>query len=151
MAALSFDALTGEQIVQSNSLATITENCVVIRALSGRSKIIISLSRLSEVKTVKVTHPNFLVISAGLGVLAAAAFSSKQGEGTGIPIALVALAFLITYVVTRKAYLLLLVGYEETPTQIGTLAEAALLAKEITSARNIHSQGIGDLGAPATS
>ena len=151
MASSGFDALTREQIVQSNSLATITENCVVIRALGGRSKTIISLSRLSEVRRIKVTHPKLLVVSAGLGVLAAAAFCSKQGDGSSIPIALVGLMFLIAYFATRRAYLIFVIGHEETRTPIGTLSEAAILTRTISSAQKKRTEEVPDLGAAATS
>ena len=150
MLSASFDALTGEQIVQSNSLATLTENCVVVRASSGLSQSIFSLSRLSEVKSVKVTHSNLLVIAAGLGVLSAAAFSSKQGDGAGTPLAVAAVIFLIAYGVTRRAYLIFVVGHEETATQLGTLSEAAILIKRITSAQKKQNEAIPDLSAPAT-
>jgi len=139
----SFEALTGEQIVASNSLATLTENCVVIRASSGRSQTIISLSRLSEVKSVNVNHRHLLVIAVGFGVLAGAAFSSKHGDGAGTPLAIAALAFLIAYFVTRRAYLIFVVGSEETESRNGTLAEAGVLTKLIASAQK-------NPGAPAT-
>jgi len=134
MANLLLEALSGEEILESNSLATVTENCVVIRGVDGRSQMLISLSSLSSVKILKVAHARLLVISSGLFILSAAAFCSKEGDGAGIPIALVGIVFVIAYLMTRKAYLAFTIGRDQTYSRPGTLAEASMLATALRSA-----------------
>ncbi len=140
MANLLLEALSGEGIVESNSLATVTETCVLIRGATGRSQTLISRSRLSDVKIVKINHPSLLVISSGLGLVSAAAFCSKQGDGAGPPTAFIALTFLIAYFVTRKAFLTFTVGLEETYSSAGTLSEAFAVMKALRSAQKAEEE-----------
>ena len=135
MANFLIDALSGEQIVESNSLATITESCVLIRGFTGRTQTLLSLSRLSDARVVKVTHPGLLVSSSALGLVSAAAFCSKQGDGAGPPLALVAAVFLIAYFVTRKAFVAFTLGREETYSKLGSISEAVALVEALRNLR----------------
>ena len=143
MANFLIDALSGEEIVESNSLATITEGCVLIRGFTGRTQTLISLSRLSDARVVKVTNPALLVSSSALGLVSAAAFCSKQGDGAGPPLAVVAVVFLIAYFVTRKAFVAFTVGREETYSKLGTLSEAAALVEALRTLRRAEDENSG--------
>ena len=83
-------ALSGERILHSNALATVTEHCIVVAAPDGHAQTVLPLVRVTQMKVVKTTHPAFLVIAAGLGLIAAAAQISADGEGAAIPAALLA-------------------------------------------------------------
>ena len=128
-------ALSGEQVLLSNSLATVATTCVVIRDPDGRSNTIISLHRIAATRTIKTSVPGFLVVASGLFLVAAAAHYSKDGGSADIPIALLGLAFVVAYLVSRRASIALEVGRETIETASGSLGEAAALVRAIKAAR----------------
>lgn len=123
MANTVLDALLGEQILESNSFGIVTRSWVLVK--SAESEIVISLSRISTVKTIKTTYPGLLVIASAALLLAAAAVSSKQGTGAALPIALLGLLFAIGYLLSRKASVKFVIGAEAIQTMEGSLREAA--------------------------
>ena len=129
------DALSDEEILYVHSLATLTRNWVIIPDAGRRSQTILPLARLSEVKAIKVSYPGLLVIASGLFVLAAAAFSSKEGSGAGVPIALVAIGSVIAYLVSHQAWVAFTVGSAVTNTMSGTHKAAEELASAVQSAQ----------------
>lgn len=130
------DALSDEEIVYSNPLATITTNWIVIPDSANRSRTILSIHRLSEVQAVTVTYPALLVIAGGLLVLAAASLSSKQGSAAAaIPIALIALVLLLAYLVSRQAWVEFTVGERISRTSGGTRPQAEELALAVERAQ----------------
>jgi hypothetical protein len=136
------DALSGERILHSNSLATVTGNCIIVRELNTRSQTVISLERLSHIKTHKTSYPGLIAIAGGLFVIAAAASISKQGGGAGLPIALLALSFLIAYFGTRRASVSFGVGSETTHSVSGSLKEAAMVVAAVQSAQALASEDV---------
>src|SRR5947209_14237952 len=96
-------ALTDDVVQKSYLMTTVTTGCVVIRNPSAASETAISLSRLSEVKTVKTSYPGLLVVASGLSVVAAAAFCSKEGDGAGVPTAVLSASFVAGYFLSRRA------------------------------------------------
>lgn len=136
MADSVLSALSGEQVLQANSLATVTANCVVFKNSALRSQSVIPLSRLSEIETIRKTHPAFLVISGGLSILAAAAFCSKQGDGAGAPSAALAFFSLAGYFGSRRASVRFLVDSETSRTDMGSIRDAAKVVRAIKAAQD---------------
>ncbi len=122
-------------MLHAHSLATLTRNWVVIPDPARRSHTILPLSRLSQVKAVKVSYPGLLAIASGLLVLAAAAFSSKEGSGAGIPIGLVGAGSVIAYVISHRAWVEFTVGSAVTKTMNGTHKAAEELEALVQSAQ----------------
>ena len=135
-------ALSDEQIIQSNSLATVTRNWVIVRNSEGRSQTIISVPRITSVKRIKTTYPSFLVIAGGLLLIAAASFFSKDGGGAGIPASVVGGLSLIGYVLSRRASVAFTAGEESTETVNGSWSEAAALLNAIEKARMSLAEGV---------
>ncbi len=133
-------ALSGEQVLHSSSLATVTENCIVIPSPEGRSQTVISTYRVTKVKTIKTTFPGLLVVSSALFIMAAAAQFSRDGGGAAIPIGVLGGLSVLGYVVTRKGAVALVVDGETTETMQGSLSEAAALVVAIRSAQAIYNQ-----------
>lgn len=128
-------ALSGEQISLSNSLATVATTCVLIRDPDGRSNTIISLHLIEGTKTIKTSVPGFLVIAAGLFLVAAAAHFSKDGGSADLPIALLGVGFVIAYLASRRASIAFFVDWDTIHTASGGLREAAALVRAIKSAK----------------
>jgi hypothetical protein len=134
MASRALDALTGEEILESNSLGTVTSQWVVVRPPESRSEIIISLSHISNVRTVRTTYPGLLVVAGAALLIAVAAAASKQGSGAALPIALFGALFLIAYWVSRKASVVFIVGTDTTHTPAAGLREAARFVAAVEKA-----------------
>ncbi len=128
-------ALPDEGIIQSNPLATVTTNFVVLRDSEVQASMIISLSDLGGIEKINTTYPGLLVISMAFFLTAAAALCSKDGHGAHLPIALLGLAFVIAYVVSRRASVAFLVGSAVIETGTGGLTEADAVIHAVKSAR----------------
>jgi hypothetical protein len=129
------DALSGEVVFYSNSLATVTRNSVVLRDAETRSQIILSLSRISHVKKITTTYPFLLVIATASLIIAAAAAASRDGGGAeaGIPFAVLGFLLLAGYFVSRRGSVSFVAGSEIVETIAGTPADAVALIAAITS------------------
>lgn len=128
-------ALSGEPVRMSSALGAVTPNFVVVRRSDTHSHIILSLARLTDLRVVNTSYPGLLVIAAAVLVLAAAAFFSKEGSGAGLPLLLIATAFLIGFVGTRRATVVLISDSERIETLSGTPAEASAFARAVHAAR----------------
>jgi hypothetical protein len=131
------DALSGEVVFYSNSLATVTRNSVVLRDAEARSQTILSLSRITQVKKITTTYPFLLVIATASLVIAAAAASSREGGGAGIPFAVLGILLLAGYFLSRRGSVLFVAGSEILETVAGTPAEAAALIAAIASVQTV--------------
>lgn len=127
------EALSGEAIIYSNSLATITRNCILLRYREARTEVVLPLSELRQVRKVTITYPFLLVIATASFVIAAAALSSRDGGGAGIPFGVLGVALLAGYVLSRRATVLFIAGSELFETVEGSLTEAAELVAVIAS------------------
>jgi hypothetical protein len=78
-------AIADEQVLQSNSLVSVTSDFIVIRNSAPQFWTIIPLCRLSRIELIKSPYLGLLATSIGLFVMVAAAFSSKEGDGAGAP------------------------------------------------------------------
>src|SRR3954471_23388201 len=136
MANTIIGALTDDAAQKNYLMTTVTTGCVVIRNPSAASETAISLSRLSEIQTVKTSYPGLLVIASGLSVIAAAAFCSKQGDGAGLPTAVLSATFVAGYVLSRKMALKFIVDSESTQTTFGSPRAANHLKKAVETARD---------------
>ncbi|MFL6415365.1 MAG: hypothetical protein ACJ74Y_06815 [Bryobacteraceae bacterium] len=129
------DALADNASQKSYLMTTVTTGCVVVRNPSAESETAISLSRVSEIKTVKASYPGLLVIASGLSVVAAAAFCSKEGDGAGFPTAFLGASFVAGYFLSRKAALKFIVDCEVTQTPFGSPRAARNLRAAVQTAR----------------
>jgi hypothetical protein len=136
MANTIIGALTDDTAQQSYLMTTVTTGCVVIRNPSASSETAISLSRLSDVETIKTSYPGLLVVASGLSLVAAAAFCSKEGDGAGFPTAVLGASFVAGYFLSRKAALKFIVDSESTQTAFGSPRTAGQLKKAVQAARN---------------
>jgi hypothetical protein len=128
-------ALLGEKIVHSSSVATVTTNCIVVKAFLGRHTYVLSLCRLGRIKKVTTTYPGLLVISLGLEVVSAGDYCSPHCEKAYAVLGVVGLAFLAAYFWTRRASLLFLCESEPILTAQGRLREVAALISALQRTR----------------
>lgn len=128
-------ALSSDEILQSRLSVVLTADYVVVTNRQNGSHIVISLERLSEIKTIKTTYPGLLVIASGAFLIAAAAFCSKHGDGAALPSALIGLAFIVAYLCSRRAAISFVVDGESTATASGGLRDAAALVRAVETAR----------------
>jgi len=134
MANTIISALADGVAQKSYLMTTVTTGCVVVRNPSASLETAISLSRLSDIQTVKSSHPALMVIASGLSVVAAAAFCSKEGDGAGFPTAFLSASFVAGYLFSRKAALKFIVDSEITQTTFGSPRAASNLKKAVQTA-----------------
>jgi hypothetical protein len=134
MANTIIGALAEDAAQKSYLMTTVTSGCVVVRDPSAGSETAISLSRLSEVETIKTSHPGLLVIASGLSVIAAAAFCSKEGDGAGIPTSVLSAIFVAGYFLSRRAAVKFVVDSDTIQTAFGPPRAASDLRKVVQSA-----------------
>lgn len=136
MAALNpiLTALSEEQLLFENELASVTQHCVIVRTAEQQAHILLPLSRISSLKKVQTSRPAFLAIAAGLFLIAAAAQISKEGGGAAIPIALFGICSLVAYLVSRRAAVVFIVDKERTETPFGGLRQASALITSVQAA-----------------
>jgi hypothetical protein len=134
----------GEAVLHSNSLATITDNWVVVRRAESRAQVVMAIDSISAVKTFKTTHFNYLACALGCLVIALATLCSKEADGATVPFALAGTLLLIGAQVTRQASLAFLVDADIIQTAYGTLSEAATLVVTLQLARGRRRRGEHD-------
>jgi hypothetical protein len=132
-----FDALPGEKVLHSSTLAAVTPHCIVLTGAT-RAQTILPLSHLSHVKRVTVSYPILLVIAASALVLSGAAFASKEGGGAGPPFAIFGAMLLAGYFLSRRAAVSFWVNSEVFETNLGTLGEVKALLSAIESAKRMY-------------
>src|SRR5919199_223980 len=109
-------ALSSDEVLQSSLSAVVTADYVIVTSPKGESHAVISLERLSEIRTIKTIYPGLLVIASGAFLVAAAAFCSKEGDGAALPAALIGLTFVIAYFCSQRAQIAFVVDGESTDT-----------------------------------
>jgi hypothetical protein len=128
-------AISDEEILQPTRLAWVTPHFLIIRNADRQNHTIIPLTRLVAIDVVKTPYSGLLAIAAGLFVIAAAAFASKQGAGAAIPFMLLGGFLLAIYFGTRRANITFKLDSGGTETISGRLAAAGALIQLIESAR----------------
>lgn len=123
------------QASHSSPLASIAENCIVVRDSECRSHII-PLSHLSGMRRIKITCPALMVIATAFLVIAAAANCSRQGAGAALPMALLGAIFVIGYFLSRRASVAFITDSYRTETCTGSLSEAAAVIGQVHAAQN---------------
>jgi hypothetical protein len=123
------EALPGEQVLQSNAVATVTTNCLIVENRDHTSRTIIPITDIADVKRSETTYPGLLVVAAAFFLLCAACFCSKQGPGTAVPLGTLGLLFVLGYLGYRKASLTFIDRTGFTPTPEGNPSEAASIQK----------------------
>ena len=136
MSSTILSALSGEQVLYKSSLATVTNNWVLL-GCGASSQAPISIATLSSFRTLKRTN-NFVypAFAAGSMFVAVATLFSKEPAGVTWPFVLVSLALLAAAQVTRQASIAFIVDSEIVQTRFGTMREAATLAAVIRSAQS---------------
>jgi MYXO-CTERM domain-containing protein len=127
-------ALSQQQILVTNSLATVASECVVFRASTGTSRSILSLSQIEDVSVVRLSHPGFLVLALAAFLIAAAAHFSKDGDSADWPIALVGLLLLVAYAGSRRGAVCFTSRDGVVQTAFGTPSEASAVMSAAKSA-----------------
>jgi len=124
-------ALSEETVLHSNSLATVTDNWIVVRPPGARTQALVAIASLSAVKTSKTVHLMYLAFSAGCMLMAIATECSKEAAGATVPFALVGLALLGCAQFTRQASVAFVVDSDTVHTPFGSLREAATLVAAV--------------------
>jgi hypothetical protein len=130
-------ALESAEVVLANPLATVTTTALIVRDRHGGAHILVSLQDVSRVKLVKFTYPGLLVIAAAIFLLAAAAHSSKQGNGADLPLAGIGFLFVLGYWISRKAAVAFYASNDPGETIPGTVRQAKAIANAIELARSV--------------
>jgi hypothetical protein len=134
----------GEAILHRNSLATITDNWIVVREVESHKQILVSIDSISQIKTFKAKAVKSYYLACALGCLlvAAATFFSKQpAGGAPLPFAVVGVTMLIICGVSRQASLGFVSASEIVQTAFGSLPEAATLVTAIHSTQQGNRSG----------
>jgi hypothetical protein len=133
-------ALAGETVTYANPLATVTRNCIVVRDAVRGAHTILLIDSLTGLRKLATTLPALLVVAGGIFTIAAAAFVSKQGMETVVPMALVGLLFVMGYLGTRRAAVLFLTQSESVQSIKGSYREAAALVRAVEAMRTAAAQ-----------
>jgi hypothetical protein len=142
MADQLLDSLSGEDVLQSNSIATVTAAWVLVKNPDRHKRVVLSLHSIHSVRRVRTTYPGLLVIASAVSLIAAAAAYSKEGNGAGIPLGIVAAIFGLVYVASRRGSVCFEVEGEEFCTVNGTLTEARDIADAVAKAQEKARQAL---------
>jgi len=133
----TFGDLSDRQMLESNPLATVFNDCIVIRDSNRQSHTILSISQLVTIKRIRTSHPALLVVSSAFGLISAASFYSREGSGAAWPIALLAGAFAAAYPLSRRAAVGFVVeGTGTVETESGSLEQAEELISAVRTAQH---------------
>jgi hypothetical protein len=158
MSALAAPVLTGtitaaisdEEVLQPNRLAWVTQHFLILRNAERQNHTIIPLARLTSLELVKTPYSGLLAIAAGVFVVAAAAFMSKQGDGAALPCALFGAFLMAAYFGSRRASVTFRLDTGATETVAGSVGEVTALLKLTESARRSAVAGAGEDGEFST-
>lgn len=127
------EALPGDRILQSNALATVTTNCLIIRSPEDHSQTVIPIVHVARIGTAKTTYPGLLVVSVACFLISAGAYYSKQDGGAMMPAAVLGGLFVLAYLAYRRVAVSFTTHSDRTITGEGSTREAAALIKAIRS------------------
>lgn len=128
-------AISDEQILKPNRIAWVTQHFLILRNAERQNHTIIPLVSLMGIDLVKTPYSGLLAIAAGVFIIAAAAFTSKQGDGAAVPCALLGAFLIAVYFGSRRANITFKLDTGATETTCGTLGEATALIQLIEAAR----------------
>jgi hypothetical protein len=151
MSALARPTLTGtvaaaiadEEVLRPNRLAWVTQHFLIIRNVDRQTHTIIPLVRLKGIEVVKTPYSGLLAIVAGLFIVAAGAFASKQGNGAALAFFLIGAFLLAAYFGSRRANITFKLDTGGIEVTSGTTGEAAALIQLVETARR---SALGDMG-----
>ena len=127
------EALPGDCVLESNALATVTTNCLIVRSAEEKAQTIIPIVHLSSIRTAKTTYPGLLVVSAACLLISAASYCSKQESGAALPAGLLGVFFYLAYVGYRRMAVVFITKTDRTVTGEGSTGEAKALIKAVLS------------------
>lgn len=150
MSALAAPTLTGtvaaaisdEEVLQPNRLAWVTEHFLILRNVDRQNHIIIPLMRVGGIHVVKTPYSGLLAVAAGVFIVAAAAFASKQGDGAALPCALLGAFLVAAYLGSRRANITFTLDTGAVETATGTVGEATDLIQLVERARRSAMAGM---------
>ena len=125
------NALMGETVVHANPMATVTRNCLVMRDDMRRTRAIIAIQSIKQIRKVNFTNPALLVISVGLFTIAAAAYSSHEGYEVSGTLAVIGLLFFLSYFSTRRAAVLFLLENQSIESRRGSYRDATSVIRAV--------------------
>jgi hypothetical protein len=135
MALAILSALVDEQVLHSNSLATVTKRWIVLGCY-GATQSLISIAKVARLRTVRrTTNFAYPAFASGSLLITLATEFSKHLDGATLPFALVSLALLAGAQASRQASIAFVLDSEVVQTGFGTLREAASLVAAIRSAQ----------------
>ena len=124
----------GETVLHRNSLATVTDNWIVVREVESHKQVLVSIGSISAIKTLKTFQLTHFTSGVGCILIALAAAGSKEPYGATIPFLLIGMTLLISAQFSRRASLAFISEEETIQTAFGALSEAATLLTAIRSA-----------------
>ncbi len=128
-------AISDEDVLQPNRLAWVTQHFLIIRKVDRQNHTIIPLVRLAGIDVVNTPYSGLLAMAAGVMIVAAAAFASKQGDGTALPFALLGAFLVAVYFASRRATITFKLDTGATEVVTGTVREAGALVQLVDTAR----------------
>lgn len=137
------DALPDPRVLQSNSVAIVTPACVLIRTPRLTGQNVIAIEDIRDVRRLRTSYPGLLVIAAALWLIAAAAYSSKQGDGAAIPMAVIGGIFVLLFLGSRRAAVVFYLENETIETAPGSSRDAAAIiraVRKLQAAREIQAR-----------
>jgi hypothetical protein len=125
----------GEPILHSNSLATITDNWIVVRSAQSQSQVVVLIDSITAVKILKITHLHQALCGIGCLLIAGATLYSKEGDGATMPFTLVGASLFTGAQFGRRAAIALVVDSEVIQTAYGRLRDVATIVVALRSVR----------------
>ena len=139
-------SLLGEEVLRSNPLGTVTNGAIIMRPVRSRVRVILALHLITEIKLMRTTHPEFLVIAGGLLLIAAGAYFSNSGAATALSVAVLSMVFVAAYIAGRGRSVVFATGQDTVETGLGNRREAIDLIAAVIAAQNaLETSGIAEL------
>lgn len=128
-------AISDEEVLRPNRLAWVTQHFLILRNAERQTHTILPLARLVGINVVKTPYSGLLAVAAGVFLVAAAAFASKQGDGAAVPCALLGAFLMAIYFGSRRANITFRLDTGGTEVISGNLADTEALIQLIEIAR----------------
>jgi hypothetical protein len=126
----------GEPVLYSNSLATITDNWIVVRASHLCAQSVLSIESILEVKTLKTSKLYYFASGVGCLLIAFATSCSKQSNAVILLFVLTGIGLLTANLITGRAAIGFVVGSELVQTAYAPLSETATLLAAVRAAQD---------------
>ncbi len=129
-------AISDEAVLRPNRLAWVTQHFLILRNTERQTHTIVPLVHLTGIEIHKTPYSGLLALAAGVFVISAAAFTSKQGDGAALPSALLGVFLLISYFASRRAIINFKLDTGVVESTSGTVGDAISVVRLIEQARS---------------